>query len=310
MKTLHIPRIDISPIMNPTTEKIIRKETVRQIYRALEETGFMTITNHWITNEQMKKVFWTYKEFFDLPLEEKMKVRINNKFRGFVPLMWEQVNPNQNPDYKECYDSMLELWRKDEYVRNNISLYGPNQWPESMPHMKQVVNRYYHDACNIWSEVLEAIAEVLEVPGFFRDKFTKPAAMLRSNYYPPRREDATHQDFGIAAHTDYGCLTILAQDSVSGLEVKTKDAQWIPVKPQGDDIVVNVGEVLQKFTSGKLRATPHRVLWSSEERMSLPLFYNPNYDTPLIPIWVDRQDKSTLTTGEYIEGRYNSTYKK
>ena len=310
MKTINIPRIDIAPIMDSNTSKRLREKTVQEIFSALEQTGFMTITNHGITNNQMKKVFWTYKDFFDKPLEEKMLVHINDTFRGFVPLMWEQVNPNKNPDYKECYDSMLELPEDDIDVRNNIGLYGPNQWPTDMPHMKQIVNDYYENACNIGSEVLEAVAEVLQVPGFFRDKFTKPAAMLRANYYPPRPENATQQDFGIAAHTDYGCLTILAQDWVGGLEVKTKDAQWIPVEPQNSDIVINVWEVLQKFTSGKLRATPHRVRWSSTERMSLPLFYNPNYDTPLISIWVDKKDKNTLTTGEYIEGRYNSTYKK
>lgn len=311
MKTLHIPKIDVAPIIDPITSWHIREKTIMQIHEALGETWFMTITNHSISSGQFKELFWEYKEFFEKPLEDKMWSHINNLYRWYVPLRWEHVNPDENPDYKECYDTMLELSEDDEYVRRGIGLYGPNQWPSDMPYMKNIVNTYYQDACTLWSDVLEAVAEVLGVPGFFKDKFTKPAAMLRVNYYPSRPIDATKSDFGIAAHTDYGCLTILAQNGVSGLEVQAKTGEWIPVEPEDNDIVVNVWEVLEKFTWWKLRATPHRVIGSAQERMSLPLFYNPNYDTPLIPLWEDQSKPHwVMTTGEYIESRYDATYKK
>jgi isopenicillin N synthase-like dioxygenase len=138
---------------------------------------------------------------------------------------------------------------------------------------------------------------------FFDDKFAKPMALLRGNYYPERPAWAGEKDFGIAAHTDYGCLTLLATDGQPGLEVQLRDGTWVPVQADPGTFIINFGEMLEMWTAGQVRATPHRVIGGAQERISIPLFFNPVFDTD-----VSAEGQAKITAGEHLSKRYMETY--
>jgi len=136
--------------------------------------------------------------------------------RGWGPSKSEQVNPKANPDYKEVFDCGLELPAHDPMAE--LSVYAANRWPDQPVDFAPKVQSYFKKSLSIVMVVLRAIAAATgRDAAYFDDKFSKPMALLRGNYYPPRPASAGALDFGIAAHSDYGCLTLLATDGQPGL---------------------------------------------------------------------------------------------
>jgi isopenicillin N synthase-like dioxygenase len=126
-------------------------------------------------------------------------------------------------------------------------------------------------------------------------------ALLRCNYYPPRPLKLSKKDFGIAPHTDYGCLTLLFTDGTPGLEIELPSKKWEKVTAQKDEIIVNFGDMLEIWSNKKIKATSHRVIGTNKERFSIPFFFNPQYDTII-------SEQTKIIAGEYLSERYNSTY--
>ncbi|MGA1760911.1 MAG: isopenicillin N synthase family dioxygenase, partial [Paracoccaceae bacterium] len=210
---------------------------------------------------------------------------------------------NANPDYKEVFDCGFDIDPTDPMA--SLSVYAPNKWPERPEGFASVIGGYYDHAMNVAIEILRAIADVLGLDtAFFDDKFSKPMALLRGNYYPTRPDWAGDKDFGIAEHTDYGCVTLLGTDGVPGLEAQTISGDWISVNANPGEFIINFGEMLQIWTEGRVRATPHRVRGSNEERISVPLFFNPNYDTNVAPMGADH----VVLAGDHLTKRFNETY--
>jgi len=129
-------------------------------------------------------------------------------------------------------------------------------------------------------------------------------ALLRGNFYPRRPDGSGERDFGIAPHTDYGCLTLLATDGAPGLEVAAGGGAWIPLAAPPGDFVINFGEMLEMWTGGRVRATMHRVRGSASERLSVPLFFNPRFDANVAPIGSGR----TIRAIDHLQKRYDETY--
>jgi isopenicillin N synthase-like dioxygenase len=150
--------------------------------------------------------------------------------------------------------------------------------------------------------VLSFIERSLDLSeNFFRDKFENPMSLLRCNYYPPRRSSLSNKDYGIAPHTDYGCLTILLTDNNPGLEIKNPSNEWELVTPKEGEVIVNFGDMLEFWSMKKIKATPHRVYGNNKERFSIPFFFNPQYDTI-----ISKKDK--IIAGEYLSKKYDTTY--
>ena len=126
-------------------------------------------------------------------------------------------------------------------------------------------------------------------------------ALLRCNYYPKRSSELSNKDFGIAPHTDYGCLTLLFTDATPGLEVELPSKKWEKVTANKDEIIVNFGDMLEIWSNKQIKATPHRVIGSDNERFSIPFFFNPQYDT------IISKEKNILA-GDYLSSRYDETY--
>lgn len=269
-----------------------------------EEVGFLTLHNTDLTASDVRQTIDAYRAFFKADPSAKQAVNMNvtGSNRGWGGSGSEQVDPDANPDYKEVFDCGVELPKDDPFAR--LPVYAPNQWPAAPDGFQHTIESYFVQARATALELLQGISAAIGAdPAFFADKFAKPMALLRGNFYPERPDWAGDKDFGIAAHTDYGCLTLLATDGQPGLEVQLRDGTWVPVQADPGTFIINFGEMLEMWTGGQIRATPHRVIGGAHERISIPLFFNPVYDTNVTP-----QGAPELSAGEHLSKRYQETY--
>lgn len=283
------------------------KDELARLQQAIGQVGFLTIGNTGLSAERVQQVISTYFDFFRLPEQDKKLVDMaaTGSNRGWGAPKSEQVDPNANPDFKEVFDCGYELPELSPYRARKLSVYAPNQWPEAPESFEQTIRAYYADACGVAMRVLRAIAVALgRDADSFDTAFDTPMALLRGNYYPQRPVWAGEKDFGIGAHTDYGCLTLLATDGTAGLEVRMPDGTWEKVEAAPGTFIINFGEMLEFWTSGRVKATEHRVVGGAHERISVPLFFNPSYDTNVAPPESDQ----VISAGEHLTKRFNETY--
>ena len=290
-----IPKLDAT---------LIRKgdpETLAALHEAATGVGFAIIYNTALTGPRVSKVIETYRTFFKRPEAEKREVNMaqTGSNRGWGAAGSEQVDPDANPDYKQFFDSGVELPLGDP--RAQMPVYGLNQWPSDDATFRSSILAYYDDAI----DVLRGIATSINMPSdYFDAAFQTPMALLRGNFYPERPKDATSKDFGIATHTDYGCLTLLATDGSPGLEVRKRGGGWIPISARPGEFVINFGEMMEFWTAGQVKATPHRVIGGNAERVSVPLFFNPAHDTNVAP----PNSGEVVLAGDHLSRRFKETY--
>ena len=294
-----IPRLDARRIASNDPE------TINALREAATVTGFATVYGTGISADRVREILELYRAFFKLPESEKAAVDMakTGANRGWGASGSEQVDPDANPDYKQYFDSGFTLPSDDP--RSHLDVYAPNQWPDKPAAFRPEIESYYQQACDVAMGVLRGVAKALYVPAsYFDGAFDAPMALLRGNYYPQRPEWATAQDFGIATHTDYGCLTLLATDGSPGLEVRKRGGGWIPVSAPPGEFVINFGEMMEIWSEGKVRATPHRVVGGDNERLSVPLFFNPSVDTNIAPMG----SGEVILAGEHLSRRFKETY--
>tara|TARA_Y100000992_G_scaffold185571_1_gene125520 strand:+ start:3057 stop:3971 length:915 start_codon:yes stop_codon:yes gene_type:complete len=295
-----IPKIDYKIILN--NEDPSFSDELNKFNYAISQYGFLLLKNTPIDKKVKNNILKTYKAFFDLPLEEKNKINMDltSSNRGWGAPRGEQVNREYNPDYKEIFDTGPHQKVKDEF--RDLTYYSKNLWPDQLPFFENNVNNYYDLCTQIGMNVLSFIERSLGLSeNFFRDKFENPMSLLRCNYYSPRKSSLSNKDYGIAPHTDYGCLTILLTDNNPGLEIKNPSNQWELVAPEEGEVIVNFGDMLEFWSKKKIKATPHRVFGNNNERFSIPFFFNPQYDTV-----ISKKDK--IFAGEYLSKKYDTTY--
>ena len=294
-----IPRLDARKIAENDPD------TLAAFHEAATVIGFATVYGTGISEERVREILGLYRAFFLLPEREKSLIDMakTGANRGWGASGSEQVDPNANPDYKQYFDSGFNLPASDP--RSALDVYAPNLWPEVPAAFRPEIESYYNQACDVAMGVLRGLAKALSVPSnYFDDAFEAPMALLRGNYYPARPDWATAQDFGIATHTDYGCLTLLATDGAPGLEVRKRGGGWIPVQAPPGEFVINFGEMMEIWSEGRVKATPHRVVGTTQERLSVPLFFNPSVDTNIAPMGSGQ----TILAGDHLAKRFQETY--
>ncbi len=299
MNARMIPDIDLAAVTAGDAQAL---EALRVGAR---DVGFLTVYNTGVTAADVEAVIAAYRAFFAQPYAVKAAVDMaaTGANRGWGAPRSEQVDPDANPDYKEVFDCGYEIAGSD------LAVYAPNLWPEIPEGFRAAVQTYYAQALDVAMQVLRAIATVMgedaqsSTVQYFDDKFDQPMALLRGNFYPARPDWAGDRDFGIAAHTDYGCVTLLATDGVAGLEVLGRDGAWHAVAAAPGRFVINFGEMLEMWTEGRVKATLHRVRGTAQERISVPLFFNPNYDTNIAPAGAP-----PMSAGAHLTRRFEQTY--
>lgn len=201
----------------------------------------------------------------------------------------------------------------DPRVLRHAFLMGPNRWPASLPShiFREPMERYYERVYSLCLAVLDILAAGLaHGPDIFADFVANdPVAALRLLHYPPQTTDAPDQ-LGAGAHTDFGAITLLLQDTIGGLQVwDDAGARWVDVPPEPDAYVVNVGDMLQMWTGGKYKSSRHRVLnRSGTDRYSVPFFFDGNLECVLKPMDGSEASGEPLTVEGHMKERYASTY--
>jgi len=275
-----IPVIDIGAFFGG--DEAARRRVAEAIGEACRNVGFFYVANHGIPQPMIDELIGQTKRFFHQPLEEKLKVNIDRvqRHRGYVPQGDLYADVNARPDVQEGYEISLELPADDpDYLAGNI-MYGPNVWPENLPGFRDGVYAYYEAVHALGRTLFRAFEMTLGLPqGWFDDKIDKPMGQLRLIYYPPQEGPIDPRRIGIGAHTDYECFTLLLQDDAGGLQVGNRQGEWIAATPIPGTIVINIGDMLMRWTNDEFVSTPHRVVnRSGRERVSFPFFFGANHD--------------------------------
>jgi isopenicillin N synthase-like dioxygenase len=303
-----VPIVDISGLGSP--DRAERERVASEIGKAAAEVGFLYISGAGVDEALFEGMLAATKEFFAMPLEEKMRyyIGLSKCHRGYVPPGEEGLATGM-PEMKEAFDTALDLPADDaDFVAGNPML-GPNTWPE-LPGFADAVTTYYEAVLDVGHRLLWAFAVALgEDPDTFAKHATKTPSQLRLIHYP-YNPDAVDGE-GIGAHTDYECFTLL-KPTAPGLEVLNGVGEWIDVPPVPGTFVVNIGDMLELWTNGAYVATSHRVRKVKEERYSFPLFFNVDYHTEVKPLpqFASRGDKQrpTLRAGEHLFAQTAQTF--
>ncbi|HVF84380.1 MAG TPA: 2-oxoglutarate and iron-dependent oxygenase domain-containing protein [Abditibacteriaceae bacterium] len=311
-----IPVIDFGQFLDGDDTQ--RRAVAAEIGAACRGAGFFYIQNHGIEPRIFDAVYAQGQKFFALPTEEKMKIYIgtNDRNRGYSPMLEEKLS--KKGDLKESFDLALELGEDDADVQKGARLYGPNLWPKDdvLPDFRQTIyDDYYLRVLDLGRHVLQAFALALDLPqDYFADKTRKPMCNLRVLHYPPQQGVIDPDMLGCGAHTDYECFTLLAQSDAGGLQVQNASGEWIEAPPIAGTFVVNIGDMMARWTNDVFASTPHRVInRSGRERMSLPFFFGADYFATVECLETCRSENNPpryapVMAGDYLMEIYERTF--
>ena len=282
-----IPIIDLSGGASGSTAD--RARIAAQIRAACCEIGFFYVTNHGIDAGLLDAQFAATRQFFALPLDQKLSIHMKQSpsTAGYEPIggQWlDSQDANAEvapPDVKESYYLGAELPASHPFVQARSRGFGFNQWPSGLPGFREQMLRYQSAVHELGDALLSLIAQSLEQPDdFFAPFFDTPSETLRLLRYPPHPANAQPNQLGAGAHTDWGGITLLAQDERGGLEVQNVAGDWVDATPVSGTLVVNLGDLMSRWTNGIYASNMHRVKnnRSAGDRYSIPYFYSPRPD--------------------------------
>ncbi len=279
-----VPVVDVAALLDdPLLDGDRARRAAGAIDEACRSLGFFCVSGHGVAGSLLADLDALAGEFFDLPEEEKARVameRGGRAWRGWFPLGGELTSGV--PDGKEGYYFGAELGDEHPLVAAGVALHGRNLFPRRPARLGEVVLEWIDRMTSLGNVLMRAIGVGLGVgPTWFDRHLTHdPTVLFRIFTYPP----TIGEGWGVAEHTDYGLLTILAQDDRGGLQVRTPGG-WIDVAPEPDVLVCNVGDMLERITGGRYRSTPHRVRNTSDgDRLSFPFFFDPAWDALVQPL--------------------------
>ena len=283
--TLHT--IDIAPLFERGAITA-RRAVAKSIEAACRTTGFFYVTGHGIPDDAFAELDTASRRFFALPESDKAEIAMAKggiAWRGWFPVGAELTSGQS--DLKEGLYLGTELPADDPRVRAGLPFHGPNLWPRQVPELRTAVLRYMALTLRAANALIEGVALSLDLePDYFAQHYTAdPTILFRIFRYPASSDvERAAASWGVGEHTDYGLLTLLAQDRYGGLQVRT-DGGWIDAPPLQGALVCNIGDMLDRLTGGWYRSTPHRVLnTSGVDRLSFPLFFDPNLSAAVRPL--------------------------
>ncbi|MAJ98537.1 MAG: flavonol synthase [Flavobacteriales bacterium] len=307
--------MDKIPILNLNEFKNDNHNTkldfVQKIGESFENIGFVTIKNHGIKNELLRNIYAQVEKFFNLETNTKKKYEIYGLSgqRGYVPFGKEHAKNNNQGDLKEFWHFGQEL----ETEKLNILNYPKNIIVDELSEFNNIGNKVFLELENLGRVLLQAISIYLNLDEFYFDnKILNGNSILRPIHYPPITKEPKNA-VRAAEHEDINLITLLIGASAEGLEVLNKNKKWIKIDTQSNEIVVNVGDMLQRLTNNKLKSTTHKVVnppkhqWS-KSRYSIPFFLHPHSNVSLkcLNSCIDKNTPKSyndITAGEYLNER-------
>ena len=310
-----IPVIDFAAMHgDDPAAKAAVGEAVRD---ACTNAGFFYAINHNVPRDIIDATFSAAHRFFDLPMHEKQSISVekSDAMRGYTPLLGENTDPDNNGDLHEGFDLALDLPETDPDVVAGVFGYAPNQWPNGLDGFREALMAYHDAAREFGTSIFQAFALALELPeNYFADAITKPMAHMRVLHYPDQNSAQDEKQIGIGAHSDYECFTILCTDDVPALQVLNQEGKWIQAPPMKDAFIVNVGDLMARWTNNYFQSTVHRAINSSgKRRYSIPFFFGVNSQEVVEVLSSCQSDENPpkykpITAGDYIRSRFDDTY--
>jgi len=275
------------------------KEAINILSEALSDHGFFVITDHSIPHQLFDKAYEYSKKFFDLevPIKNSYSFRENAGARGYTPFGKETALGETVPDLKE-------FWHHGPIVDSSYdSRIMKNILVNEIDNFNNVFDDLFNQMNSLGIKLLSSISLTLGLPeDFFNKSTTKGNSLLRLIHYPPSNNENL---FRAREHADINLITLLIGANEPGLEVKDKSGEWIPVSSSYEDIVCNIGDMMQLITDKKLKSTPHRVVkYKTDEiksRYSIPFFLHPSPDTILKSVF--RDDDEGVLAHDFLDER-------
>ena len=311
MMAARIPTLDITRFTAPSSEAD-REAFIAELGAAYREWGFAGIRNHGIAQARIDAAYEDFKRFFALPEEVKKQYHVpgSGGARGYTPFGVETAKGAKHFDLKEFWHIGREIPDDSRYR----AVMQPNLWPEEVPGFREHGYGLYEDLDRLGSRVLSALAlHIGLAEDWFADKTDFGNSILRPIHYPPITADDV-PNVRAGAHEDINLITLLVGASAAGLEVKSKQGEWVPFTSDADTIVVNIGDMLQRLTNHVYPSTTHRVTnppgdLARQPRYSVPFFLHPNPDflIDVLPSTVTADNPSRypepITAQGYLEER-------
>lgn len=323
--TFYLPDINIAPwLEDPTSPS--GQHVVDEVRRACSSTGFFQLTGHGISQDVINDIFAASAKFFALPddIKQGLNFTKNIGFRGYELIGAQVYESDVLPDLKEGFLAGIDLAPEDARVQARRFFAGQNVWPSAdiLPHaeFRHPVENYYKNIMQLCLTIIDLLAATLPYgPEVFRDWTARePACPLRLLHYPPTPAHVAgkSRQLGSSAHTDFGALTLLLQDSHEGLEVLDRETgDWVLVPPKRGAFVINIADMMTMVTGGEYKSSMHRVINRNEtDRYSVVFFMDGNVDYKLRRL--DRigqpigEGEELLSVEEYMLGKRHSTYVK
>jgi len=346
-----VPTIYLPKSLDEIASSSITEATAATLRRACIDVGFFYLEDHGIPSDLMTRVLTMSKDFFNLPPGEKSNCIDPVLNRGYTRMGEETLDPQNQPtrgDTKEGYYIGRDVPPTSTRF-NPLKLSGPNIWPTpstvpSWPpdrcHLfQQTMQEYFTAMSSLGLKVVQLLALSLGLPSAhsFDEAFQEPMATLRLLHYSAEPSRPENGIYGCGAHSDYGMITLLLTDDHPGLQIFTKEQRWVDVSPKRGAFIVNLGDMLERWTNGLYRSTVHRVLiresstlttsiittksfggdsavetTTSGDRYSIPFFYEPNFDTEVRCLDACCKDREPLyppiVSGEYLLQKYTQTH--
>lgn len=312
-----IPIIDLQDALTLGAPR--SAEVARQVREAAMASGFFYVRHHGVDADQVAAQFALAKALMDLPLATRERLAMANSpsMRGFELMGAQTLDQDARPDLKESFYCGMAYADDHPYVQAGYQTYGHNQWPAEVPGAPAQCEAYIQAMLGLSRRLMQLMALSLNLPEtWFDETSDSPMVTLRMIRYPAHPEGADERTFGAGAHTDWGAITILAQDGHGGLEVQTPEGDWVPATPIPGCFVVNLGDMIPRWTNGLYHSNPHRVRnvhSGGAPRYSIPFFYEPDYLASIeaVPGTVPEGETpryAPCTAGEHLVEMYRRSY--
>ena len=301
-----IPIIDIGPLLDGTAPQRVGDE----LAEASHSVGFLYVTNHGVDQKLIARARALALAFFNAPDDLKQAVTINRWHHGWLGPERARMETDSQPDLKESFVWGFESVDSPAAPVSQHPLRGDNQWPD-ISGFRQNALEFTAAGDRVARALLEGFASGLGLrQNTFTSSVESPVSRTSFTYYPTQ-QNIDEGRFGVAPHTDFGVLTVLCQDHVGGLEVQS-GGEWIAAPPIKGTFVVNVGDLLDRWTNGYCRSTPHRVINSPfHQRLSLVHAFDPDPETLVdaTQVFPDEAPMAPqITCGDYLTARFAKSF--
>ena len=281
MSAQYLPIIDLSRLRSGDAASLA--ETARAVDAVCRESGFFYIVGHGLAPGLTQRMFAASRAFFEQTDEVKQQSHIRHSAyrRGFEAIGHQSLDPGKPTDLLEAFNIGLDF-DLGQPGGESAPRRGPNQWPDEAvaPGLRDVATEYMAAMEQLSRQLMGLIALGLGLPqAYFEPFMTMPVPTLRMLHYPPQAAIDDPEQMGCGAHTDWGALTLLAQDMSGGLQVSDAQGRWHEVPPIENSLIVNLGDLMARWTNDAYRSTMHRVVnrVSQRDRYSLPYFFDIDY---------------------------------